>query len=383
MSQKQDYYKLLGITKGAQETEIKAAYRKAALKYHPDRNPGDKAAEEKFKELNEAYEVLGDSKKRQMYDQFGHAGVNGAQGGGASGFGGGGFSGFGGGFDADIFGDMFSDIFTGGSNRRTERNRGPQQGDDLQYQVNVNLSEVAFGTEKTIKINHTEKCNICNGSGAKKGSSPQTCPDCNGAGQVKFSRGFFSTVQTCPRCHGQGEVITNPCTKCSGKGTQNQAKNLKMKIPAGADTGVTLRLRGEGNAGMKGGQSGDLFVILNVINDTEFERRDANLYSQQNISFTQAAMGTEIGVPTIERKMAKMKIPAATQTETVFRLKDKGLPIMGTKRNGDQMVKVKIKVPKKFTKEQKSALITFAKTMGEEIDESRGKEGFIKKIFLK
>ena len=377
MATKQDYYDLLGIPKGATEAEIKAAYRKAALKYHPDRNPGDKASEEKFKEMNEAYEVLSDQKKRQMYDQFGHAGVNGQPGAGGPG----GFGGFSGGsssgFDADMFNDIFGDFFGGGS-RRSSNSRGPRKGDDLQYQMNVNLSEVAFGTEKSIKINHNEKCEACGGSGAKAGTSPQTCPDCGGHGQVKFSRGFFSSIQTCPRCHGTGQIIKNPCTNCSGQGVVSKTKNLNVKIPAGADTGVTLRLKGEGNAGVLGGPNGDLFIILNILNNTKFERHEANLHFEQHVSFAQAAISAEIEVPTIDGT-AKMKIPEGTQTGTIFRLKEKGLPVMGTKRRGDELVKIVIDVPKKFTKEQKDALINFAKTMGEEINET--KDGFIKKMF--
>ena len=376
MSTKRDYYETLGLSKGASEKDIKASYRKSALKYHPDRNPGDKKSEEKFKELNEAYEVLSDSKKKQMYDQFGHAGVNAGAGGFGSGFGGAhGFEGFSG---TDIFNEMFSEIFGGG--RRSSGNRGAQKGSDLQYQVNLNLSEMAFGTEKNIKINHTEKCNVCNGSGAKAGTNPQKCPDCGGAGQVRFSRGFFSSVQTCPRCQGAGQIITDPCTNCHGKGIINKSKTLNVKIPAGADTGVTLRLRDEGDAGLKGGPNGDLFVVLNIINNTKFERNDANLHYQQEISFVQASIGCEIEVPTIDGK-AKMKIPQGTQPGTVFRLKEKGLPIMGTKRKGDELVKVKVAVPKKLNTEQKNSLINFAESMGEKIIETKDKDGFIKKMF--
>jgi molecular chaperone DnaJ len=374
---KQDYYELLGINKNATESEIKAAYRKAALKYHPDRNPDNKASEEKFKEMNEAYEVLSDKQKKQMYDQYGHAGVNNNAGGGA-GAGGfhQGFEGFDFNFGGGDFSDIFGDIFGGG--RRNRSPRGPQKGQDLEYHVRVNLSEVAFGAEKEIKIEHTEKCGVCHGSGAKSGTQTTKCPQCGGVGQVRFTRGFFSTVQTCSHCGGTGEIVKNPCDNCNGRGIIRKVKNLNIKIPAGVDTGSTLRLRDEGNAGEKGGPSGDLFIVLEVLNDTKFQRQKENLYYDQEISFVSACVGSEIEVPTIDGK-ATMKIPEGTQTGTTFRLKEKGLPVLGVKRRGDLLVKVKVTVPKKMTKEQKAKLVEFAKQMGEDFSEHD--DGFIKRMF--
>ena len=378
---KQDYYELLGINKNATEAEIKAAYRKAALKYHPDRNPGDKASEEKFKEINEAYEVLENKQKRQMYDQFGHAGVNGQAGGGAGAGAGGfgqGFEGFDFNFGGGDFSDIFGEIFGGGRRGRGTSPRRQNKGEDLEYHLRVNLSDVAFGTEKEIKIEHTEMCGVCNGSGAKVGTKVEKCPQCGGVGQVRFSRGFFATVQTCSHCGGTGEIVKQPCENCHGRGIIRKIKTLKIKIPAGVDTGSTLRLRDEGNAGERGGQSGDLFIVLEVVNDTKFVRQKENLYYDQEISFASACLGTEIEVPTIDGK-ATMKIPAGTQTGTIFRLKEKGLPILGLKRRGDLMVKVKVAVPKKMTKEQKTKLVEFAKHMGE--DFSKHDDSFIKKMF--
>lgn len=372
---KQDYYELLGIQKNSSEQDIKAAYRKAALKYHPDKNPGNKEAEEKFKDINEAYEVLSDKQKRQMYDQFGHAGVN-SQGFGGGQQGGSGFEGFdfnfGGGGD---FSDIFSDLFGGG---RSAKKRGPKKGEDLEYHLRVNLSEVAFGGEKDIKIEHTEKCSPCNGSGAKQGSKVEKCSQCGGSGQVRFQRGFFAQVQTCNNCSGTGEIIKDPCTNCHGRGIIRKTKTLNIKIPQGVDTGTTLRMREEGNAGEKGGQNGDLFIVLEVINDTSFKREKENLYMDKSISFASACVGTELEINTIDGK-ANMKIPEGTQNGTTFRLKEKGLPILGLKKRGDLFVKIKVEVPKKLTRDQKSKLLDFAKTLGE--DFSNHEDNFIKKIF--
>ncbi|MFC1566418.1 molecular chaperone DnaJ [bacterium] len=381
---KEDFYDLLGINKGASEAEVKAAYRKLALKYHPDRNPDNKQAEEKFKKINEAYEILSDAKKKQMYDQFGHAGVGQGAGGygqGFEGFQGQGFENFG-----DIFGDFFSgggesifgDVF--GRGQRSGRSR-VQSGANLQYNMTVKLSDVVFGAEKTIKIAHHELCQICKGKGAKPGTGFKTCTTCKGAGKVRFSQGFFSAVQTCSTCGGKGQVIETACTDCSGSGKKHKQRKIIVKIPAGVDNGSTLRLRGEGDAGDFGAPSGDLYVVLNIINDTPFERNEEHVFYKQSISFVQAAFGDEIEVPTLQGK-AKMKIPAGTQTGTSFRLKGKGIPRLGTRTNGDEYVKVIIDVPKKLNDKQKEALFKYAQSMGEKIN-PQNNDGFFKKMFGK
>ena len=382
MATKKDYYELLGINKTATEAEIKSAYRTAALKYHPDRNPGNKESEEKFKEVSEAYETLSDGQKRTMYDQYGHAGVNGNYGGGGSGFdprqGGQGFDGFKFHFGDEAFdiGDIFGDVFGGG---RRSNPRGPRKGEDLQYNVRVNLSEVAFGSIKSIKIEHTEKCGVCNGSGAKQGTRIEKCSQCGGAGQVRVTRGIFATVQTCSACGGRGEIITAPCDNCRGKGIVQKTKTIEIKIPSGVDNGSTLRLREEGNAGDRNGVNGDLYVVLEVVNDTKFERDRENLHYKQDISFATATFGSEINVPTIDGS-ANMKIPPATQTGTIFRLREKGLPILGTKKRGDLLVKVNVSVPRKLSTEQKIKLKEFAKSMGENVTDS-GDDSILKKMF--
>ncbi len=380
MATKRDYYEVLGVNKNATEQEIKTAYRKLALKYHPDKNPNNKESEEKFKEINEAYEVLSDKQKRSMYDQFGHAGVGGNAGQGfGQGFGGqGGFEGFDFNVGGDIFGEMFSDLF-GGGRRASSASKGPQKGQDLEYELKVNLSEVAFGMKRTIKIEHTEKCEVCNSTGAKPGTKIEKCSRCGGAGKVRFSQGFFTSVQTCPDCQGSGQKIKEPCESCSGRGFVRKQKTIDVQIPGGVETGSTLRLRNEGNAGIRGGANGDLFIVLNVINDTKFRREKENLYIEESISFTNATLGIEITVPIIDGQ-AGLKIPSGTQNGTIFRLKEKGLPILGTKRRGDQFVKINVSIPKKLTPEQKQKLKDFAASMGETIvDED--KENFIKKMF--
>jgi molecular chaperone DnaJ len=384
MAEKRDYYEILGINKNASEADIKAAYRKMALKYHPDRNQGDKEAESKFKEINEAYEVLKDAQKKNMYDQFGHAGVNGnagPQGGGFGGFGGGfndfNFN-FGGGSGEDIFEDILGGIFGGGS-RRQKTNRGPKKGDDLQYNLRLKLSEVAFGAEKEITFEHLAQCDQCSGSGKTPNSKVQKCSHCGGQGQIRVSKGFFTHVQTCPYCQGKGETIINPCENCKGTGIIREKKKISVKVPAGVDNGSTLRLRNEGNAGERGGEAGDLFVVLEIFNDTKFKRENENLFIDENITVAQSILGAEIEIETIDGK-ATMKIPSGTQPETVFRLKEKGLPVLGTKRRGDLFIKIKIVIPKKLNDDQRKKLIEFAKSIGENVDFDE-KEGFIKKIF--
>jgi molecular chaperone DnaJ len=390
VAEKKDYYELLGINKNATEDEIKKAYRQLALKYHPDRNPNNKEAEEKFKEINEAYEILRDPKKRGMYDKFGHAGVGNAGAGSGQGFGGfedifsssngSGFSfNFGGGEDIfeSIFGDSnFGSMF--GQGQRTKKS-GPRRGNDLEYSMEVKLSEVVFGTEKKINIYHTETCKICKGSKAKPGSGTVKCKTCKGQGQIRYARGFFSTIQTCPECHGQGETIKEPCQACNGKGFVKVSKTLTINIPAGVDNGSTLRLKEEGDSGLLGGPSGDLYVTLKIINDTPFKREESDIYYDQKISFTTAVLGGEITVPTLEGK-ASLKIPPFTQPETIFKLKDKGIPNIRSKSRGDEFIKVEINVPKKLSNEQKELLKKFAE-LSKDNDPDTDEHGFFKNMF--
>ena len=290
---KKDFYSVLGVEKSASEDEIKKAYRKLAMKFHPDRNPGDKAAEESFKEAKEAYEILSDAKKRAAYDQYGHAGVDPQAAAGA------GFGGFSGGNFGDAFGDIFGEIFGGGRGRQ-QRADSPFRGSDLRYNLEITLEEAARGTTTKLRIPTTETCEVCHGTGAEKGHDPETCPTCKGAGVVRVSQGFFSVQQTCPQCHGSGKIIKHPCKACHGAGVTKKSKTLEVKIPAGVDTDDRIRLSGEGEAGTNGGPSGDLFVVLHVKEHERFERQGANLYSAVPITFAQAALGAEIKVPTLQ-----------------------------------------------------------------------------------
>ncbi len=340
---KRDYYEVLGIQKNASEAEIKKAYRRLAMKYHPDRNTGEKAAEAeaRFKEAKEAYEVLSDAQKRAAYDQFGHAGVDGGMGGG--GFGGGGAS------FSDIFGDVFGDIFGGG------RGGGRQQayrGADLRYNLELSLEDAVFGTSVKIKVPTWVQCDSCGGSGARKGSSPTTCRTCHGAGQVRMQQGFFSVQQTCPSCHGRGTVIEDPCPVCRGQGRVQETKTLSVKVPPGVDTGDRIRLGGEGEAGENGGPPGDLYVQVSVREHPIFTRDDANLYCEMPISFTTAALGGETEVPTLDGKVS-LKIPEGTQTGKMFRLRGKGVkPVRGGPQ-GDLICRVVVETPVKLTAEQR------------------------------
>lgn len=375
MAEKHDYYELLGISRTATEDEIKAAYRKLALQYHPDRNPGNKAAEEKFKEINEAYEVLRDQKKRTLYDQYGHAGV------GTAGAGPGGFGRGQGGFEfntEDIFenvGEMFGfgEMFSA----RGKRRGAAQRGADLEYSMKVKLSEVVTGTEKMVNVYHTERCDKCGGSGARSQADIKQCPMCKGTGQVRFSQGFFSMVRTCSRCNGTGKVIQQLCDACKGAGKIQRAKKINVKIPAGVDTGSTLRLSGEGNAGEHGAPAGDLYIALTVENDTKFERHEADIAYTQTIPFGVAVFGGEVDVPTLEGNVM-LKIPSGTDNGTVFRLKGKGMPEIGTRNRGDELVTVHIAVPKKLNTEQATLLRNFAAAMGDKVDPN---SNFFKKIF--
>lgn len=347
MSQR-DYYEVLGVSKSASSGEIKKAYRSKAMKYHPDRNQGDKEAEGKFKEVSEAYEVLSDGQKRSAYDQFGHAGVN-QQGGGPGGFGG--FGGADGGF-GDMFGDIFGDIFGQGRGRQSQSAR---RGADLKYNLSITLDDAFHGKTVNIKVPTWVECRSCGGSGAKAGSGQTTCSHCHGQGVLRMQQGFFSVQQTCPHCQGSGKVIKDPCSTCLGQGRVQETKTLSVKIPAGVDTGDRIRLSGEGEAGEKGAPSGDLYVQVNVKAHSIFKRDGKNLYCDVPVSFFVACLGGEVEVPTMSGKV-KLKIPAETQTAKQFRLKGQGIPGLRSGGSGDLVCKVVVETPVKLTSEQKKSL---------------------------
>ena len=342
---KRDYYEVLGVNKGCDADDLKKAYRKLAMKYHPDRNSGDRNAEVKFKEAKEAYEVLNDPQKRQVYDQFGHQGID-QQSGGFSG----GSAGFGGGF-ADAFSDIFGDIFGGSQSSGSNSHRGS----DLKYNMEISLEDCFRGVEKKIRVPSLQACDSCKGSGAKAGSRPITCNTCNGQGQVRMSQGFFSVSQTCPKCRGNGKIISNPCSPCNGQGRVQKNRTLSIKIPKGVDTGDRIRLNGEGEAGTNGGTSGDLYVEVNVADHDIFTRDGQNLHCELPISISKAALGGEIEVPTLD-STAKLKIPKETQTGKTFRLRGKGLNSVRGSSIGDLMCHVLVETPVNLTARQKEIL---------------------------
>ena len=355
MNGKRDYYDVLGVVRTSNDQEIKSAYRKLALQFHPDRNPGNKEAEEKFKEAAEAYSVLSDPQKRANYDRFGHAGVGGAAGAGFGGFDPNVFSDF-----SDILGDLFGfgDILGGG--RRGAR---VQRGADLRYDLELTFEEAAFGTTTKIKVPRHETCAECGGSGAQKGSGPTTCNTCNGYGQVRFQQGFFSITRTCGQCHGSGQIIKNRCSSCHGDGRVVREKMLELKIPAGVDSGSKLRVNGEGDAGPKSGPSGDLYVVLNVQDHEFFERREHDLFCHIPVTFPQAALGAQILVPTLERGEENLTVPAGTQTGSTFRIKGRGISKRGGSARGDLYVMVDVVVPTKLTRDQRELLTKLASTI--------------------
>ena len=375
MAEKRDYYEVLGIQKGASEDEIKKAYKRLARKYHPDMNPGDKEAEEKFKEVNEANEVLSDPEKKARYDQFGFAGVDPNYGAGAGG------GAYGGGFDFGDLGDIFGSFFGGGFGGGQRRNpNAPQRGESIRASVSVSFTEAAFGCEKSVTLERSEQCPTCKGNGCAPGTTPEICPDCHGTGTVQTRRqtpmGVFASNGPCRKCGGTGRLIHQPCPDCRGTGAVRKRKTIKVNIPAGIDHGQTISLRGQGNAGRNGGPAGDLLITVMVQPHELFRRDGVDVFCEAPITFAQAVLGAELEIPTIDGKV-KYSIPEGTQTGTVFRLKGKGIPVLNGRGRGDQYVTVTIETPRNLNKEQREALRRFSETLGESNYEKR--KSFFKK----
>jgi molecular chaperone DnaJ len=365
---KQDYYKLLDVPKSASEADLKKAYRRLAMKYHPDRNPDDPEAEHKFKEAKEAYEVLCDSHKRAVYDQFGHAGLEGGRAGGFSA----------GEAFGDIFGEMFGDIFSGGTRGRSQVFRGA----DLRYELELDLEQAVFGTESEIKIPSLSECEACKGSGSAKGSTPKTCDTCHGQGQVRVQQSIFTIQQPCPRCKGRGKVIANPCDTCYGQGRVRQEKTLSVSVPAGVDTGDRIRLTGEGEVGRNGGPAGDLYVEIRVREHVIFEREGSHLSCEVPISFSTAALGGTVEVPTLSGEVV-LKIPSETQSGRVFRIREKGVKPVRGGAAGDLFCRVVVETPVALNAEQKELLRQFEAALGEGRHKPREQSFFegVKKFF--
>lgn len=368
-----DYYEVLGLQKGASDDEIKKAFRKLAIKYHPDKNQGNKEAEDRFKEINEAYQVLSDPEKKSRYDQFGTTDFNG--GGGSGGFGGFDFSDMGG------FGDIFESFFGGGGG--SSRRNGPTRGNDIEYSLNLTFEEAIFGVKKEISVTRSENCDTCNGSGAEPGTSAKTCPHCNGSGQVRVQRqtplGSFVSTTTCDKCAGKGKIIESPCHTCRGKGKVRKNRKITVNIPAGVDTGNVMPLRGQGEHGNNGGSPGDLYIKIRVASSKQFVRKGNDIYVDTHISMGKATLGTEIKVPTVDGDVS-YTIPEGTQSGTLFRLKGKGVPRVNSSGRGDQYVKVIVDIPKTLNEKQRDALRAFMETMGEESHkEEKHKKGFFRK----
>ena len=369
---KRDYYDVLGVNKSASPEDIKSAYRKLAVKYHPDKNPGDKSAEEKFKEASEAYGILSDKSKKENYDNFGHAAFENG-GGGQGGFGG--FGGFNGSDFSDIFEDFFGDF--GGGGRRSNRRSSSNRGSDLRYDLSITLEEAYLGKKQNIQFSTSEKCNTCKGNGSKPGHSPDRCTYCGGNGRVRTNQGFFTVQQTCPQCAGSGEEITHPCNDCNGQGNKQTSKKLAVTIPQGVDDGTRIRLSGKGEAGTRGGANGDLYLFINVKSHELFKRSDENLFFECPISIADAALGTTIEIPTIDGGKAKIKIPEGTQSGKQFRLRGKGMPYMRGNGNGDLYVQIETEVPVSLNKKQKELLEQFREIENEKSNPS------IKQFFQK
>ncbi len=369
-----DYYKVLGVDGNASQEEIKKAFRQLALKYHPDRNNGDKGSEEKFKKINEAYTCLSNPGKRSNYDMYGSAEGMGA----GAGFGAGasadghGFGGF-----SDVFEDIFEGFFGAFGGHAKAR---PTKGADLRYNLSISLEEAAFGAEKNIKIPRRQTCDVCSGVGSKPGTSPVLCPNCKGSGHIRFQQGFFSVSKTCGKCHGAGRVIADPCRACKGNGKVRVNRELSIKIPPGVDNGSRLRLNGEGDIGSYGGPHGDLYVVINVNEHSYFKRDGMHIYCQSPISFSKAVFGGEIEIPTLDGS-TMVKIPAGTPSGKSFRLKNKGIPGLGRHQKGDQIVSVYIDIPKKLTPRQKELLAEFADIDGENINKPKGLKSKLKNFF--
>ena len=370
--QKRDYYEVLGVSKTASEDELKKAYRKKAKEYHPDLNPGDKTAEAKFKEVNEAYEILSDPSKRSRYDQFGHAGVDPSFGAGGPG---GGFGGFDMG-DLDL-GDLFGSFFGGGFGGAQRSNpNAPRKGETLRAAVTISFEEAAFGCEKEIVLTRSETCEECHGSGCAPGTSANTCPDCRGTGSIRIQRGggafTFSTSAPCTRCRGTGKIIHQPCKACDGSGLVKKQRKLTVSIPAGIDNGQAVSLRGQGGAGHNGGPAGDLLISVTIRPSDKFTRDNTAVYYEQTVSFAQAALGAKLVIPTIDGNV-EYNLPRGTQPGTVFRLRGKGIPSVNGRGRGDQFVTVRVSVPTSLNPEQERALRAFSQTMGEDApEESKG-----------
>ncbi|MDG2034843.1 MAG: molecular chaperone DnaJ [Rhodospirillales bacterium] len=363
---KEDYYATLGIDRDADASEIKKTYRKLAMKYHPDKNPGDEVAEKKFKELNEANDVLSDDEKRAAYDRFGHAAFE--QGGPG---GGGGFGGF-----SDIFDEMFGDAFTSGGRRNAQQ---PGRGSDLRYNMEVTLAQAYAGNKTNIRVPTSVQCGNCGGSGSKGGVAPETCHSCHGHGKIRAQQGFFTIERTCPTCHGQGQVIKEACGKCSGSGRVHQEKTLSVTIPAGVENGTRIRLSGEGEAGLNGAPSGDLYIFISVAPHHIFQRDSANIYCKVPLPFTTASLGGHIEVPTVDGSRARITIPSGTQSGHQFRLKAKGMSILRSKECGDMFVQASVETPVNLSKKQKDLLREFEQE-GKSAENSPESAGFFSKV---
>jgi len=364
----QDFYSLLGVERGADEAAIKAAFRKAAMKYHPDRNQGDAEAEKKFKEMNEAYECLSDPQKRAAYDRYGHAAFRN----------GGGANGFQGGFDASAFSDVFEDLFSDIMGARGQRGRGPGRGADMKYSLQISLEEAFAGKKASISVPGSVACETCEGSGAKKGTGPTTCGTCRGAGRVRVQQGFFTLERTCPHCGGEGRVIADPCTDCGGQGRVRKERTLAVDIPAGIESGTRIRLAGEGEAGPRGGPEGDLYIFVDVQKHDLFERDGADLYCMAPIPMTTAALGGDVEGPTIEGGRVAISIPEGTQSGKRFRVKNKGMTRLNQKGRGDMFVEIAVETPVNLTARQKELLREFCDAGGDDCNPSSA--GFFKRV---